>query len=383
MPGISALENPRMEKLYHYARLKDEFATTQLWEYILRTVFHSSDRVLSSQQPPSYEKESLRRVDFVVKFMDEDVREERSVLFMEAKKAGAAQADISTAETQAYDAAMGYSVWDGKGTSVWAQTCIGTSIRFWIYDPASSFLEPFLPGSFDLGHLDEYLDVEIYADEIKRAMSYIAKHHIPPAKFLSKQTPPITTASYSPSVSPEDIPSPARAYSQASSSVRGQIPLTLGSWVQVNIKEAVRDTLVGCTMDGVEITFKKDIWKPQKIDYEGSSRPCWAYILGRDVYWTWTRDPARTEGKGKGKMRESMQPSAEGGRQYQASSPYDTVPAAGEPSLQQGSQLDVKMRNAGNREEQERKAEAGVALGQSLAGGESETFDEGRRDCFY
>lgn len=51
-----------------------------------------------------------------------------------------------------------------------------------------------------------------------------------------------------------------------------------------------------------------------------------------------------------------MQPFTGPGRQDQQSSSYDTVPAASEPLQQQGSQLDVEMRDAGDTEEQERVA---------------------------
>lgn len=60
MPGVSVIENQRVEVLYQYARLKDEFATTQLWEYLLRLFFRDVEWVISSQQPPSYEEETLK-----------------------------------------------------------------------------------------------------------------------------------------------------------------------------------------------------------------------------------------------------------------------------------------------------------------------------------
>lgn len=72
---------------------------------------------------------------------------------------------------------------------------------------------PFLPGMFNLQNLADYLDVDDYAAEFKRAMSYISKHHIPPVKFLGERTPSISTASYSLSVSPKDLSSAARVYS--------------------------------------------------------------------------------------------------------------------------------------------------------------------------
>lgn len=114
-----------MVKLYGYARTKDEYATTQLWEYLLRATFSGLDWILSSQQPPSYERDSLRRVDLIVKYMNQNA-EERSVLFMEAKKHGADVGEIRTAESQILQAASEYSL-DANSTPVWVQACIGTT----------------------------------------------------------------------------------------------------------------------------------------------------------------------------------------------------------------------------------------------------------------
>lgn len=93
------ISDGRLRHLYDAARVNDEFATTRFWEYVSHKLFFlGKDWAVSSQQPPTWNTEPLRRVDLVIEMISSRGISE-PVLFMEAKRHGATEVDRREVET--------------------------------------------------------------------------------------------------------------------------------------------------------------------------------------------------------------------------------------------------------------------------------------------
>ncbi|KAI3328252.1 hypothetical protein F4824DRAFT_428824 [Ustulina deusta] len=93
-----------------------------------RVVFTESKWVVSSQQPPTHQPGELRRVDLVVEEIDSHAQTAGTLLFVEAKRAGASPSDIMEVEYQAFTAACVYYVETGI-ERLWTMTCVGSRAR--------------------------------------------------------------------------------------------------------------------------------------------------------------------------------------------------------------------------------------------------------------
>lgn len=283
-----------MSKLYNDARVQGEYATKRLWQYLLRAPFPEKEWVISSEQPPSYtaRPELKRRVDLVVEHMDLSGQPQTKVLFMELKKHNAPEQDIRECESQCFDAAFTFNVWDRQNKphrSIWLQACIGTTTRFWVYNTDQESAEgsfPFLPGAFGLQGHDGYIDVHEHSALILEAYSYIRSHKVPPSKFL------VFTA---PSLSPEQEPPPPLPETASSSApqvmdmsdVQGQIPLAQNLWLYVEVYKKEGDKINVRTQSGTRIRTDSSRWIQQFRQEGNLARPCFAYIGKDGVYWTW------------------------------------------------------------------------------------------------
>ncbi|KUI63586.1 hypothetical protein VM1G_10403 [Cytospora mali] len=287
------ISDGRRRNLYDDARVKDEFATTRFWEYIFQKQFFPGPNwVLSSQQPPTLAVDHLRRVDLTIEHFSSQSNPQ-TVLFMEAKKHGAPESDIRAVETQAFDASMQYSYYVQNPHPIWVQTCVGTSTRFWIYSPGDDFLTAFLPGAFGQADQDKYLDADEFGGDIIRAVTYIARHHIPPNKFIGSRTPSVSTVNSSASEPPQSPSSAARTkLEDLAAASKAPIPLEEGFWSYMEITSEVGEQLVGYTHQGVEVNTPKKDWWPHWRTSAGAKSACYVYIApSREVYYTWKLEP--------------------------------------------------------------------------------------------
>ncbi|KAH8746915.1 hypothetical protein F5883DRAFT_622647 [Diaporthe sp. PMI_573] len=241
---------------------------------------------LKALKPPSLANVSDRRVDLVIKRLDD--RSASTVLFMEAKKHGATQGEVIEAETQVWQAANEYTInLPTKNICpVWLQTCIGTTTRFWIYYPHQEFPIPFLPSNYDLGYLDEYLEADNYSRLIMKALTYIANHPIPPPKFLWLPTPLVSTVAVQSLQYPRSPSSVSRQrLEDTAAAAVSQIPLSQSAWVGVEILRNTPEGIVGHTEQGFEYTFPFDQWRPQRRKLDGRDTACYVHIgPDRTVY---------------------------------------------------------------------------------------------------
>lgn len=281
-----------MKRLYDDAQVRDEFATTRLWEYIIQQAFEGLEWVRASQQPPTTAVHSLRRVDYIVEYIHMQSGAVMQVLFIEAKKHGATETDIRQCESQAWEACMTHSINEGGMRPVWYQTCIGTTSRLWIYDPWREDPIAFLPGQHSLGHLDHYLDISEHGTQIMYALKYISNHREPPAKFLASS--PLVSSDGS---SSEPAQSPTTATREAltnRAAGQTQIPLHQNHWVHIKIMSDNGGSLYGRSDDGFELRTSKDAWIVQK----GKQREgCYVHIhpQTKQAYWTETLEPSQLQ----------------------------------------------------------------------------------------
>lgn len=294
----SLIKNGLLLQLSHDARVYDEFATTRLWEYLLREPFNKPEWVWASQQPP-YDPKALRRVDLILEHIALDGSSSQKVLMMEAKKHGATEGEIRKCEGQAWEAAFDFSLnqKDQDLRPVWYQTCVGTTTRFWICNPTSDFPIQFLPGVFGLENLNEYIDIETYGNEIMDAFNYIRRHRVPPPKHLS-QRPPSESSSGPSSEPPQSPSSAARTNLNIAAAARNPIPLHPNHWTYIEITHAkiTEDDviiLVGSSKDGQLLETVEEDWRPQFIPSGNQRVGYFAYIEKKtqQVYWTWKLMP--------------------------------------------------------------------------------------------
>lgn len=273
----------------------DEYATTRLWEYILLAPFHAPEWIRASQQPPTNAQLTLRRVDYIIEHMELDGMGgvPQKVLFMEAKRHAAGAFQTKECEIQAWGACQAYSLHEGGGRPCWYQTCIGTATRLWIYNPWKDEAIAFLPGAYNLGDLNMYLDIAEYGEAIIRALAYISNHHTPPDKFLRKSAPSISSSD--PSSEPAQSPTTAsRNALRTLASGQNQIPLDPQHWIHVEITRDDGSFLHGRCNNGDQFSAPNDAssWRVQT----GPNREgCYVYIqpVTRAVFWTATLVPTQ------------------------------------------------------------------------------------------
>ncbi|OIW22971.1 hypothetical protein CONLIGDRAFT_559030, partial [Coniochaeta ligniaria NRRL 30616] len=185
---MSLITTARLRRLWQDAQDHPEWATTRLWEYIFHHIIFTEDKwVVSSQQPPTHQSGDLRRVDVIVEKMDSSATTIGTLLFLEAKRAGASPSDIEEVEYQAFTAACAYWV-ETSIPALWTMTCVGSSARLWIFSERTDYLIPFVPDGHGLADRSEYLDIPSRGTEIANGLDYIKKHMTPPTELL-KLTP--------------------------------------------------------------------------------------------------------------------------------------------------------------------------------------------------
>ncbi|OAF57076.1 hypothetical protein VC83_05930 [Pseudogymnoascus destructans] len=103
---MSLIINQRTRSLWETAQTRPEWAATRFWEYVLKGQFFiGDDWAISSQQPPTDDREDRRRVDLRIERWKSN-RWQIIALF-EAKKQNCSQTEVDELEHQAYNACMG------------------------------------------------------------------------------------------------------------------------------------------------------------------------------------------------------------------------------------------------------------------------------------
>lgn len=281
-PPPPAIDSALTRDLYNDAQVRDEYATTRLWEYLLnKKYFYQQEWILSSQQPPSYALRSLRRVDLVIEHHNLNRREDRKVVvFVEGKKHGAVNDDIVTCEGQLFGAAAEMTTAERK-QPVWLMSVIGTRFQLMIYDPASMFTVPFLPGCFALVEsVSSYLDIDDrqHSNALHGAFRYIRNNHIPPQKFLNGSSPSVSTQ-------PSGSSPPPPSFETLASGAKALPPLDPSHWIFIdNFKAEGLGFFASCLPDGTEIVTQPQMWTPTMFYNE----PCSIYTDAqtRDVFYT-------------------------------------------------------------------------------------------------
>ncbi|KAI9824710.1 MAG: hypothetical protein M1819_000805 [Sarea resinae] len=149
--------HPGATMLYHSARQPGslEYVTIEFWSYILQQYFQPPNFYIAPQQPANPSVDRLRRVDLVIKYIEEQMQP-RVLCFVECKRHNAPQDDIDTVESQAIEACQTYC--QGNNISIiYAMTAVGTTARFWKYFHMGKVIEP-LFGANRLGQRSEYVD---------------------------------------------------------------------------------------------------------------------------------------------------------------------------------------------------------------------------------
>ncbi|KAF8855021.1 hypothetical protein BDZ45DRAFT_21970 [Acephala macrosclerotiorum] len=181
-------DQPTLE-LWRSAERENEWATTRLWEYILRAqVFIGPTWAISSQQPPGNEEGNQRRVDIVIEHWD-DTDGWMQWMFVEAKLAGATPEEVASAEQQAFTASVAYTHYYDV-PRVCSMTCFGGKAKLWLYAGAD-YLEPFVPPESDgLGVREEYVDVHSTDGyQILVGLEFIRDHRVPAPTLQSTSSP--------------------------------------------------------------------------------------------------------------------------------------------------------------------------------------------------
>lgn len=148
---------------------------------------------------------------------------------------------------------------------------------------------------FEQAGQDKYLDADEYGGAIRRAFTYIAKHHVPPSKFTSigSPTPSVSTTF---STASQSLQSPSSAVisklEDLATASKASVPLEEGSWLYVEITCEIGDQMVGRTRGGVEVNSQKNDWRPSWRMFDGVKAVCYVFVApSREVYYTWTLEP--------------------------------------------------------------------------------------------
>ncbi|KAJ9129989.1 hypothetical protein NKR23_g12392 [Pleurostoma richardsiae] len=126
-----------LRKLYNDANAagaRHEFPSSSFWQVILQRTFWEDHFIVICEQPPD---NSLRRVDIVVRFYNEDDDTLLSIIFHEAKGPNGNAKEV---EEQAYGAAT-LAIARDRLTGVYAITTIGTRFRAWYLGPGDQALK--------------------------------------------------------------------------------------------------------------------------------------------------------------------------------------------------------------------------------------------------
>lgn len=183
---MSIITDGRLQRLWADAQQHPEWATTRLWGHIFnRLVFTESKWVVSSQQPPTHQPGELRRVGLIVEEIDSCADTVGTLLFVEAKRAGASPRDITEVEYQAFTAACAYYVETGI-KRLWIMTCVGSRARLWIFDEKSTYLIPYVPLGDGLAAIDEYLEISTHGTTLIEGLKFCKTHMRPPNDLLER-----------------------------------------------------------------------------------------------------------------------------------------------------------------------------------------------------
>ncbi|KFX95670.1 hypothetical protein V490_03721 [Pseudogymnoascus sp. VKM F-3557] len=89
----SLIVDQRTTSLWNSAQTKPEWAATRFWEYVLKDQFFTGrDWALSSQQPPTDDREDRRRADLRIERWTS--KGWQTIAFFEAKKQNCTQPEV-------------------------------------------------------------------------------------------------------------------------------------------------------------------------------------------------------------------------------------------------------------------------------------------------
>ena len=181
---MSGITTPEQQRLWAALQTRPEWATTKFWEYIFKhNVFNGPRWSVASQQPPTDDEGDLRRVDLVV----ENIPDNFTLLFMEAKRADATADLIEEVEYQAFTACCAHLHHTGRG-AVWAMTCVGSRARLWAYKAKADYITQFWPIGTGIGERGEYAEFSVDGRNLLKYLEYI-KQHPTPGREVFKQSP--------------------------------------------------------------------------------------------------------------------------------------------------------------------------------------------------
>ncbi|ELR06923.1 hypothetical protein GMDG_02293 [Pseudogymnoascus destructans 20631-21] len=180
---MSLIINQRTRSLWETAQTRPEWAATRFWEYVLKGQFFiGDDWAISSQQPPTDDREDRRRVDLRIERWKSN-RWQIIALF-EAKKQNCSQTEVDELEHQAYNACMVHLIGIGR-EEMYAITTIGTAARLWYITKNDDYLLPMVPVTAGLSDPTEYIEANgTMATELRGRFQL----HDPKRYDISRQT---------------------------------------------------------------------------------------------------------------------------------------------------------------------------------------------------
>lgn len=180
---MSLLINPQTTALWNSAQTQPEWATTSFWEYVLKEqFFQGREWKVSSQQPPTTDRNDRRRVDLSIGRWKSNGWQ--IIALFEAKKQNCSQTEIQELEFQAFNACMAHLLYTGR-EQMYGITTIGTAARLWYITKDDDYLLPLVPETGGLSNRKEYIEANsTEAADLQKGFTSMIKYDMIPANKL-------------------------------------------------------------------------------------------------------------------------------------------------------------------------------------------------------
>ncbi|KID60738.1 hypothetical protein MBR_10335, partial [Metarhizium brunneum ARSEF 3297] len=180
LPTPQAVESSRLLAVH----TKPEHAITEFWEHVLRLkVFPGRQSSLPSQQPPTGDANDLRRVNVLVRNIEDDT----VLLLLEAKRANATRDQIEAVEYQAFTACCAH-LFQTQEQAISGMTCVDSKARIWACKRNDDYETPFWPPGDELSEIGQDAEYSTRSKELVEALEHVKKNPIPD-KVIFENTP--------------------------------------------------------------------------------------------------------------------------------------------------------------------------------------------------